>query len=87
LSEERVEDTLLAEAGEAIELIEIFRNQRSEHNRESLSALLGVKNGDLEDAIRRLRDIGFLEETGQTFKVPMLYREGLQIVQGKAFAG
>ncbi len=85
LSDERVEDTLLAEAGEAVELIERFKNEKSEHNRESLTKLLGMRNGELEDAIRRLTDIGFLEEIGQTFKVPMLYREGMQIVQGKAF--
>jgi len=85
LSEERVEDTLLAEAGEAVELIEKFRNERSEHNRQSLSELLELTNGDLEEAIRRLRDVGFLEETGRSFKIPMLYRDGLKIVQGKAF--
>ncbi len=85
LSEERVEDTLLAEAGESVELIEKFRNERSEHNRQSISVLLGLSESELDDAIRRLREIGFLEETGQTFKVPMLYREGMRIVQGKAF--
>ena len=85
LSEERVEDTLLAEAGEAIELIERFKNGRSEHNRKSLSKLLGLRNGELEDAIRRLQEIGFIEEIGQSFKVPMLYRDGMNIVQGKAF--
>jgi hypothetical protein len=26
-----------------------------------------------------------LEETGDTYKVPMLYRDGLKITQGKAF--
>ena len=85
LSEERVEDTLLAEAGEAVDLIERFKNMKSEHNRESLGQLLGLGESELEDAIRTLKEIGFLEETGQTFKIPMLYRDGLKIVQGKAF--
>jgi hypothetical protein len=30
-------------------------------------------------------DMGFLERTGETYKVPMLYRDGLNIKQGKAF--
>ena len=85
LSEERVEDTLLAEAGEAVDLINSFKNDKSEHNRDSLGALLKLRDQDLDDAIRRLKDIGFLEEIGQNFKVPMLYREGMHIVQGKAF--
>lgn len=29
--------------------------------------------------------MGFLEEIGDSFKVPMLYRDGLNITQGKAF--
>lgn len=85
LSEERVEDTLLAEAGDAAGLIEKFKNQKSEHNRLSLSQLLGVDGNELDDAIRRLEEVGFLEETGQTFKVPMLYRDGMKMIQGKAF--
>jgi hypothetical protein len=85
LSEERVEDTLMAEAGDAAGLVERFRKQRSEHSRESLEQVLERRNGELDVAIRRLQEIGFLEETGQTYKIPMLYRDGLQIVQGKAF--
>ncbi|HYO01834.1 MAG TPA: hypothetical protein VET27_08075 [Mycobacterium sp.] len=41
LSEARVQDTLLAEAGDNAELIELFRNGKAEHNLETLSALLG----------------------------------------------
>jgi len=86
LSEERVEDTLIAEAGDAVAFVERFKNGRSEHNRASLAQLLALQNGELEDAIQRLVEIGFLEEIGQTFKIPMLYRDGMNIVQGKAFA-
>ena len=32
LSDERVQDTLLAEAGDDAELIELFRNGKAEHN-------------------------------------------------------
>jgi hypothetical protein len=30
-------------------------------------------------------DLGFLEQAGATYKIPMLYRDGLRITQGKAF--
>jgi hypothetical protein len=33
-----------------------------------------------------LIETGFLEEIGSSYKVPMLYREGLEITQGKAFS-
>lgn len=85
LSAERVEDTLLAEAGEHASLIEHFRDGRAEHNDESLALALGVETQNVREAIKPLLEIGFLEQTGETFKVPMLYRGGLSITQGKAF--
>jgi hypothetical protein len=30
--------------------------------------------------------MGFLEEIGGSYKVPMLYRDGREITQGKAFS-
>ena len=86
LSKERVEDTLLAEAGEQAALIERFRDGRAEHNDDSLAEVVGVTRGDVRASIKPLVEIGFLEQTGETFKVPMLYRGGLSITQGKAFA-
>lgn len=86
LSAERVEDTLLAEAGAYASLIERFRDSRAEHNDESLSVILGVPLDEVRATIKPLIELGFLEQTGATFKVPMLYRGGLSITQGKAFA-
>jgi hypothetical protein len=85
LSKERVEDTLLAEAGEHAALIENFRDGRAEHNDESLAVALSVPRDSVRPTIKPLLEIGFLEQTGETFKVPMLYRGGLSITQGKAF--
>lgn len=85
LSQTRVEDTLMAEAGESVALIYKFEGQKSEHNIESLSALLGRDGDRLTLAVKQLEEIGFLEKFGQSYKVPMLYREGLSIIQGKAF--
>lgn len=85
LSTERVEDTLLAEAGEAAALVEAFRGAKAEHNLHSLSQLLGLKDDALVEAVKALTELGFLEAIGESYKVPMLYRDGLGITQGKAF--
>jgi hypothetical protein len=82
LSAERVQDTLLAEAGDYAGLVERFRGGKAEHNAESLQRLLGE---DYESQLKLLRTLGFLEATGNNYKVPMLYRGGLNITQGKAF--
>jgi hypothetical protein len=87
LSTERVQDTLLAEAGEEHALwIERFRDGRAEHNQETIATTLGVDGDEVSGPVRVLKDLGFLEPVGATFKVPMLYRAGLNITQGKAFA-
>jgi len=86
LSTQRVEDTLLAEAGaESAALIQKFRRAKAEQNAESLADLLGLQNEPLQQAIRQLVEAGFLEEIKTSWKVPMLYRDGLEITQGKAF--
>ena len=87
LSGERVNDTLLVEASEQHKLwIERFRDGRAEHNEESIAAALRLPVDELTEPIRVLNDLGFLEVVGATYKVPMLYRAGLNISQGKAFA-
>ncbi|RBQ13765.1 hypothetical protein DQE82_06840 [Micromonospora sp. LHW51205] len=83
LSAQRVEDTLLAEAGENAHLIERFRDGKAEHNDETLESILGP---DFHEGIPYLTAIGFLEKVGPTYKIPMLYRGGLNITQGKAFS-
>lgn len=85
LSTERVEDTLLAEAGEAAPMIEKFRGGKAEHNETTIAKLLGVDKREVKTAIKPLVEIGFLETVGGSFKIPILYREGLEITQGKAF--
>ena len=85
LSTQRVEDTLLAEAGRLSEKIERFRGGKAEHNADSICRILNLKISDVADAIKPLVELGFLEQTGETYKVPILYRDGLSITQGKAF--
>jgi len=86
LSSARVEDTLVAEYPNLQPHFDAFRNAKAEQNVDSLRDLLGLRNGELKRAIEALVAAGFLERTGATFKVPMLYRDGLNITQGKAFA-
>jgi hypothetical protein len=83
LSNDRVEDTLLAEAGDSAAAIKAFANGKAEHNAESLHALFGAEAESTRD---RLVILGFLEPSGRTWKIPPLYRSGLKISQGKAFA-
>ena len=45
-----------------------------------------LDEANVRSAIKPLIEIGFLEEIGGSFKVPMLYRDGLEITQGKAFS-
>jgi len=84
LSSARVEDTLIAEAGEEGTKIEKFRKGKSEYDENTLCAVLGVSKDDLASEIKPLLEIGFLERIEASYKVPMLYRDGLEITQGKA---
>jgi hypothetical protein len=86
LSDTRVQDTLLAEAGAAAPLIERFREGKAEHNEGSLAKLFGLEAGQVKANIKLLIEIGFLEELTDSYKIPMLYRDGLNVTQGKAFA-
>lgn len=85
LSEDRVNDTLLSEAPELAPTIELFREGKAEHNLGSISKLLKIGEEQVRQRIRPLIELGFLEEIGEAFKIPMLYRGGLEITQGKAF--
>lgn len=86
LSAARLEDTLMAEYPHLQVYFEQFRRAKAEHNRESLAEQLGLLAPDLDEAIDGLTTCGFLEPIGASWKVPMLYRDGLGITQGKAFA-
>ncbi len=86
LSSARLEDTLMAEYPNFQVSFDQFRGAKAEHNKETLADQLGLLAPDLGQAIEALTTAGFLERTGSTWKVPMLYRDGLDITQGKAFA-
>jgi len=86
LSEQRVQDTLLAESGEYAFSIEAFKNGKAEHNDATVAATLSVTRAELTEIVTELEAIGFLEKVGRFYKIPLLYRSGLKITQGRAFA-
>lgn len=85
LSEGRVNDTLLAEAGAYSEDIALFRDGKAEHSLSTLGEIFGTSGSATKARIKPLVELGFLEEIKGTYKIPTLYREGLGITQGKAF--
>lgn len=86
LSVQRVEDTLLAESVPALaSLIDRFRKSKSEHNVSSLEKTLSLSGEQFDIAVKQLLEAGFLEPSGVNWKIPMLYRDGLEITQGKAY--
>lgn len=80
-SKEKLETQLFAEYPKYRKWIEAFRNQKAEHSKESLSKILGR---NWKSRTEKLKEIGFLEEKSDTWKIPFIYREGLNISQGKA---
>lgn len=86
LSEQRVDDTLLAEVSEDVKvLIRAFKGKKSEQNDETISKLFNVDIWEASRFAKTLIDIGLFEDKNGFYKIPILYREGLSIVNGKAF--
>lgn len=85
LSATRVSDTLFAENESMVPYFNVFKNGKAEHNFETLSVLFKASGSELASIVSNLKEIGFLEEAGSNFKVPIIYRSGLAITQGKAF--
>ena len=82
LSEDKVRTTLIAENPELDTAIRAFRGQKAEQNMDTMELLLGASAAT---TVEQLVRIGFLEKLVGSWKVPMLYRDGLDIVQGAAF--
>ncbi|MCG3212551.1 MAG: hypothetical protein FOGNACKC_06221 [Anaerolineae bacterium] len=86
LSKYRVEDTLVAESSQEIRaLIEGFKDKKAEHTDDTIAKIFGVEPAEAKRFARVLVDIGFLEQGQSSYKVPELYRDGLNITRGKAF--
>lgn len=92
VSETRYHQTLLAENPSLRDIIESLRAKKSEQNIETLAKLWDdhVPQDQVQLFADRLCDIGFFERRTSagvvTYWVPFLYRDALQMVQGKAFS-
>jgi hypothetical protein len=90
VSRVRTEQTVYAEYPEVKPWLESLRGEKTEQNVESLSSLWGVSQEDGLVRAQRLIEIGFFEPLGSKssprYKVPFLYRDYLELVQGKADA-
>ena len=86
LSQRRIEDTLMAEYGPDVQkIIKAFRNSKSDQSEDSLCTLFGVEPTFARDIATVLIEIGFFEQIGDIFRIPILYREGLNISKGRAY--
>lgn len=86
LSKLRLEDTLLAEYGDDVKVaIKAFQNGKSDHTEKSLEEIFRISDKLQISLISKvLCDVGFLEQRGDEYLVPPLYRSGLNITRGKA---
>lgn len=82
MSTDKVRTALIAENPTLEGSIRAFQRGKAEHNSDSLEKLLGES---WPKTIEDLQRIGFIERVGESWKIPSLYRSGLEITQGAAF--
>lgn len=90
VSRQRIEQTLYAEYSSIKEYVELLRNDKAEHNIDTLAAKWSLDTIEVSKIIKKLCDIGFFEEKGVVpnikYKIPFMYRPYLDIIQGVAVA-
>lgn len=88
VSEVRYSQTLLAEYPEKRAYLEALRGAKSEQTPASLAGIWNVGLPEGLDMAKSLHEIGFFEIRGTrdqpTFWTPFLYRDALELVQGRA---
>jgi len=88
VSNARLNQYLYAEYPNQRPFLEKLDGQKTEHTPHSLAALWDKRNSEATVIARDLVELGFFEERGTkeepTFWVPFLYRDALQMIQGKA---
>jgi hypothetical protein len=88
VSKQRIEQTLYAEYPNLKKYIELLRNDKAEHNLDTLSVKWAIEIKESQIIIKKLCDIGFFEEKGTVpnikYKIPFMYRPYLDIIQGIA---
>jgi len=90
VSETRLNTYLFAEYPAERPFLEKLRGEKAEQNPESLAVIWGVERDAALAKAQELTNLGFFEARGArsapTFWVPFLYRDGLNLRQGKADA-
>ena len=88
VSRARLEQTLFAEYPEFRERLLMLKDKKTEHDIRSLSQIWDVSEEEASTVASKLVEIGFFERrteaTSPSFWVPFLYRDALEMVQGKA---
>ncbi|MCE9610482.1 MAG: hypothetical protein K8R23_09845 [Chthoniobacter sp.] len=88
VSQVRTEQTVYAEYPDVKPWLEALRGGKTEHAISTLSEHWGVKADEAQNRVQRLLEIGVFEALGSKasprYKIPFLYREYLDLVQGKA---
>lgn len=90
VSRARVDTYLYAEYADEKPYIDKLMKQKAEQTPDSLAALWGIKRANAMEKAQQLVDLGFFELRGTpadpTYWVPFLYRDALNLIQGKADA-
>jgi hypothetical protein len=88
VSKVRYEQTFKAENPSLTPFTEKLKGQKTEQTHDTLSALWAIRGEELERVIERLVKAGFFEKRvikeETTYWVPFIYRDALELVQGKA---
>jgi hypothetical protein len=88
VSKQRMEQTIYAEFPILKEVIEKLRGDKAEHTFSTLSSKWNLSEEETNNTIKKLLQIGFLEQKGDKqnskYLIPFMYRPYLGIVQGKA---
>ena len=88
VSKARYEQTLCAEHPTLRQFLEVLEGEKTEQSPNSLAKLWGISSEEAITVSDRLVEVGFFERKklkGRTsFRVPFLYRDALNMVQGAA---
>jgi hypothetical protein len=88
VSRVRLEQTIYAEYPAVEPLLSKLKGEKTEHTVESLSSLWELSKVETMGKAEELVEIGFFQKRGSrdspTFWVPFLYRDALEMIQGKA---
>ncbi len=88
VSETRLNTYLYAEFPEQRKYLEKLRGEKTEQTPESLAEIWGMNAEEATQNATKLADLGFFEvrgtRTDPSYWVPFLYRDALELVQGKA---